>query len=52
MDEFFRTIMGRKFIEGTVPKIATELEKLNTNLEALVLELRRRNDSPDNKPGK
>jgi hypothetical protein len=36
MDEFFRTVMGRKFIDGTMPKIAEELARLNKNLEALL----------------
>jgi len=41
-DDFFRTRMGHRFFEATMPKIADELERLNTNLEALVAELRMR----------
>jgi hypothetical protein len=40
-DDFFRTRMGHRFFEATMPKIADELERLNTNIEALVVELRR-----------
>ncbi len=36
MDEFFKTRMGQRFYESTLPKIAEELERLNRNLEALV----------------
>ena len=32
---FFQSIMGRQFIEGTVPKILKELHRLNKNLERL-----------------
>ena len=28
MDEFFRTRMGRAFIEGTMPRIADNLDRL------------------------
>jgi hypothetical protein len=38
--EFFLTRMGHRFYEATMPKIADQLERLNTNLEALVAELR------------
>jgi hypothetical protein len=41
-DEFFRTRMGQRFYEATMPKIADQLERLNANIEALVEELRRR----------
>jgi hypothetical protein len=40
-DEFFKTRMGQRFYEATMPKIADQLERLNTNIEALVAELRR-----------
>ncbi len=40
-DDFFRTRMGQRFYEATMPKIADQLERLNTNIEALVAELRR-----------
>jgi hypothetical protein len=39
-EEFFRTRMGHRFFEATMPKIADQLERLNANLEALVAELR------------
>ncbi len=46
--EFFQTRMGARFYEGTMPKIAEQLERLNENLEALLAELRnqRRSDAP------
>tara|TARA_B100000131_G_scaffold168602_1_gene162990 strand:+ start:10599 stop:10775 length:177 start_codon:yes stop_codon:yes gene_type:complete len=30
---FFETIMGKHFIEGVVPKILSEIARLNKNLE-------------------
>lgn len=38
--EFFQTRMGARFFEGTMPKIAEQLERLNDNLEALLEALR------------
>jgi hypothetical protein len=40
-DDFSRTRMGQRFYEATMPKIADQLERMNTNIEALVAELRR-----------
>jgi hypothetical protein len=40
-DEFFKTRMGQRFYEATMPKIADQLERLNANLKALAAELRR-----------
>lgn len=40
MNEFFRTRMGQRFFEATMPKIADQLERLNVNIEVLVAELR------------
>jgi len=34
--KFFETIMGRKFFEGTVPKVLLQVERLNTNLEKII----------------
>lgn len=36
MTAFWETVMGRRLIEGTVPKLAKELERLNKNLERLI----------------
>lgn len=33
MNEFFRTMMGRTFFEGTLPSLVRELARLNENLE-------------------
>ena len=33
--KFFQTVMGRRFIEGIVPNLLSELTKLNKNLEEL-----------------
>lgn len=41
----FQTAMGKRFYEATMPKIADQLARLNTNLEALVAELRTANRS-------
>lgn len=38
---FFQTRMGARFYEGTMPKIAEQLERLNDNLESLLAELRK-----------
>jgi hypothetical protein len=43
---FFQTRMGARFYEGTMPKIAEQLERLNDNLEALVAELQKRGAPP------
>jgi len=47
---FFQTRMGQRFYEVTMPKIADQLERLNTNLEALVAELRKSNRSTPETP--
>ena len=39
-DDFFKTRMGQRFYEATMPKIADQLERLNTNIESLIAELR------------
>ncbi len=49
--EFFRTQMGHRFYEGTMPKIAEQLERLNDNLEALIAELRNRPEIPPRPAG-
>ena len=41
---FFQTRMGVKFYEGTMPKVADQLERLNANIEALTAELRRQRE--------
>ncbi len=41
MSDFFRTRMGQRFYEATMPKIADQLERLNTNIESLLAELRK-----------
>lgn len=33
MPEFFQTVMGRKFYEGTAPSIAKQLERIADALE-------------------
>ena len=43
-DDFFRTRMGQKFFESTIPRIADELARLNRNLEALVALLEQRGE--------
>lgn len=45
-DDFFRTRMGQRFFEATMPKIADQIERLNANLEALLAELRTRGEAP------
>ena len=36
MSDFFRTQMGHRFYESTMPSIARELARLNDNLERLL----------------
>jgi hypothetical protein len=45
--EFFQTRMGQRFYEATMPKIAEQLERLNANLEALLAELRKQGEAPE-----
>jgi hypothetical protein len=33
--KFFQTIMGQRFIEGTIPAVLNQVKKLNNNLERL-----------------
>jgi hypothetical protein len=33
MNDFHKTMMGKRFIEGTVPSLVRAIEKLNSNLE-------------------
>lgn len=35
MNEFFRSMMGRVFFEGTLPKLVREIARLNDNLERM-----------------
>lgn len=34
--KFFQTMMGRKYYESTMPSLIRELERLNTNIEKLI----------------
>jgi hypothetical protein len=43
--EFFRTVMGQRFYEGTMPSLVRELARLNANLVQLNEALERR-DAP------
>ena len=33
MPDFFQTMMGKRFIEGTIPSLVRAIDKLNKNLE-------------------
>jgi hypothetical protein len=46
---FFRTVMGHRFIEATVPALVTELQRLNRNLERLVAAIEK-SPAPESKP--
>ena len=35
MNDFYRTGMGQKFFEATMPSLVRQLERLNDNLEAI-----------------
>jgi len=47
--KFFQTVIGRKFIEGIVPQVLSELIKLNKNLERLNKNLEKSADNEDKK---
>jgi hypothetical protein len=49
MSDFYRTGMGHKFYEGTMPALVEQLKRLNDNMEKpdLVIELRRIADTLD-----
>lgn len=47
MVEFFRTIMGQRFYETTMPTLVRELARLNANLEAVLVRL----SPPSTAPG-
>jgi len=34
--QFFQTIMGKAFYEGTMPALVREIRRLNDNLEQLI----------------
>ena len=41
---------GQRFYEATMPRIADQLERLNTNVEALVAEFRKQRESREQPP--
>ena len=47
MSEFFRTQMGHRFYESTMPSLVRELARLNTNLERLLAVVERDAEQPD-----
>lgn len=46
MSEFFRTQMGHRFYESTMPSLVRELARLNQNLERLVALAEKREAKP------
>ena len=51
MSDFHLTKLGQKFFEVTLPKIASELARLNTNLESLLAEIRFLREDATSPPG-
>jgi hypothetical protein len=49
MSEFFRTQMGHRFYESTMPSLVRELARLNTNLERLLSVVERDPKGQDSK---
>mgnify|MGYP000980446853 CR=1 FL=1 len=47
MSEFFRTQMGHRFYESTMPSLVRELARLNANLERLLAVAERDAAKPD-----
>lgn len=46
MSEFFRTQMGHRFYESTMPSLVRELARLNDNLERLLAVVEREATKP------
>jgi hypothetical protein len=47
MSEFFRTQMGHRFYESTMPSLVRELARLNANLERLLAVVDRETEKAD-----
>lgn len=47
MSDFFRTQMGHRFYESTMPSLVRELARLNANLERLLAVVERETEKPD-----
>lgn len=47
MSEFFRTQMGHRFYESTMPSLVRELARLNANLERLLALVEHEPENPD-----
>ena len=45
-DDFFRTQMGHRFYESTMPSLVREMARLNQNLERLVAIAEKRESKP------
>ena len=50
MSDFFRTQMGQRFYESTMPSLVRELAKLNENVARLVAALERDNAPKQDQP--
>lgn len=46
--QFHETVMGRRFIEGTVPKMNTNMESLTRAVEELTIRVQELNEKIDN----
>lgn len=47
MSDFFRTQMGHRFYESTMPSLVRELARFNANLERLLAVVERDAEKPD-----
>ena len=47
MSDFFRTQMGHRFYESTMPSLVRELARLNANLERLLAVVDRETEKAD-----
>ena len=47
--KFFQTVIGKRFIEGIIPQVLSELVKLNDNLKRLNENLEKDADSEGEK---
>lgn len=50
MSDFYRTYMGQRFFESTVPGLVKELHQLNLNLERLLAVIEQEKDDDADLP--
>lgn len=46
MSDFYRTVMGHRFYEGTMPELVAQLRRLNDNIEKLIAQKDKTDEVP------